>query len=172
MFEHYDFFLIVDLESTCCNDNSIPKGEGEIIEIGAVIVDACSLDVIDEFTSFIKPINYPVLTHFCSELTTITQNNVDCAPSFPVAIEAFYLWLNAYQNSVFCSWGNYDRNHLVSSCQAYQVNNPLEEHEHINLKKAFARAQKVKPMGMKWALELAGIRLIGTHCIFSCIAIT
>jgi hypothetical protein len=32
--EGYDYLLIVDLASICCDKNTIPKGKHEIIEIG------------------------------------------------------------------------------------------------------------------------------------------
>jgi len=52
----------------------------EIIEIGAVMVEAQGLTVIDEFQTFIKPVRYPILTEFCKSLTSITQEQVDQAP--------------------------------------------------------------------------------------------
>ena len=67
--ESFDYFLIVDLESTCCNNGSISKGEHEIIEIGAVMVDAITLKEIDSFNTFVKPIKHSKLTQFCTTLT-------------------------------------------------------------------------------------------------------
>ena len=73
--------LVVDLEATCCNRNSFPRTEMEIIEIGAVMTDS-QFEVIDEFQSFIKPVRHPELTDFCKELTTISQQEVDSALGF------------------------------------------------------------------------------------------
>jgi len=65
-FEDYSKYLIVDLEATCSNDNSIERAHMEIIEIGAVMIQGQTLEVIDEFQTFIKPVRTPKLTAFCS----------------------------------------------------------------------------------------------------------
>lgn len=36
----YDYYLVIDLEATCCDRQSFPQGEMEIIEVGAVMTDA------------------------------------------------------------------------------------------------------------------------------------
>jgi len=162
MFDKYNYFLIVDLESTCCDDGSIPKGKGEIIEIGAVMMDSKTMEVVDEFNAFIQPEKYPVLTDFCTELTTITQDNVNGASKYPVVSQELSNWLKGFDNYVFCSWGNYDKNHLALESLKYQVVNPIQA-PHINVKKVFATEQRIKPVGMKSALTLCQIELVGTH---------
>jgi len=61
----------------------------EIIEIGAVMVDAQSLKVVDEYERFIKPILNPTLTPFCKQLTTIRQDDVDTALGYKEALKNF-----------------------------------------------------------------------------------
>jgi inhibitor of KinA sporulation pathway (predicted exonuclease) len=160
--DRYSYFLIVDLESTCCEDGSIPKGEHEIIEIGAVMVDAVSLKEVDSFDIFVRPVRYPTLTQFCTNLTTISQSNVDSASTFTEAAHKFEQWLHQYNDYLFCSWGNYDRNHLESDSAYHNVKNPISV-PHVNLKKEFAKQQKVKRMGMQWALELINEPMMGSH---------
>ncbi len=80
--EIYDYFLVVDLEATCCEDESLPPNERETIEIGAVIVDLKTFQVQGEFQTYIKPVRHPILTSFCQELTKIQQDVVDQAPFF------------------------------------------------------------------------------------------
>jgi inhibitor of KinA sporulation pathway (predicted exonuclease) len=41
--------LVVDLEATCDEDHRIPREETEIIEIGAVLVDAERLEPVEDF---------------------------------------------------------------------------------------------------------------------------
>ena len=156
----YAYILIVDIESTCCEDDSIPKGEHEIIEIGAVMVEAASLKEVDCFDIFVRPIRHPILTQFCTHLTTITQSDVDNGSTFSMAAYKLEQWLHQYNDYVFCSWGNYDRNHLESDSAYHSVNNPISV-EHVNLKTAFAKQQKVKRMGMQWAIELINEPLTG-----------
>ena len=75
--QHYNYYLVVDLEATCCDRGNIRKEEMEIIEIGAVMVHSESLSIVDEFQSFVKPIRHPILTEFCKSLTSIFQAQVD-----------------------------------------------------------------------------------------------
>lgn len=160
--EQYDYLLIVDLESTCCDKNTIPKSEHEIIEIGAVMVSTQSLKTVSEFTTFVRPNVHPQLTTFCTELTSITQSDVDSAPSFPEAAAHFSQWLMPFNDYLFCSWGNYDRNHLASDSERYGISNPVQA-THLNIKKRFAREVGVKAMGMHRALHLVGIKPEGIH---------
>lgn len=79
----------------------------ETIEIGAVMLDATTLDILDEYCAFIKPVRHPRLTDFCTSLTSIRQADVDLAPEFPEAISVFQAWLQRYADVVFCSWGGF-----------------------------------------------------------------
>lgn len=162
-FTRYDYFLIVDLEATCCERQTIKRHEMEIIEIGAVMVKREDLSSIDSFQTFIKPVRHPVLTEFCKQLTTIAQEQVDRAPSYADAIAAFNAWKSAYPNALFCSWGDYDRKQFEQDSRFHKLPYPFAS-EHLNLKVLFTDTQKLpKRYGMNGALELAGIPLEGTH---------
>ncbi|MBF4371204.1 exonuclease, partial [Vibrio anguillarum] len=85
--------LIVDFEATCDEgERSIPRHKMEIIEIGAVKVRLSDFQCIDEYQSLIKPVRTPILTEFCTELTGITQRDVDSASSFYEVITDFFNW--------------------------------------------------------------------------------
>ncbi|VAW71500.1 hypothetical protein MNBD_GAMMA12-3818 [hydrothermal vent metagenome] len=159
----YDYYLIVDLEASCCDKKSIPRREMETIEIGAVIVEAKSLAKVDELSIFIKPVRHPVLTTFCTELTSITQKDVDSACSFPEAIDVFKQWLYVYENFIFCSWGDYDKSQIIQDCEYHKIPYPIGS-EHINIKKLFSASQGLKKkFGMAGALKAAKLGLDGTH---------
>jgi putative RNA 2'-phosphotransferase len=159
----YDYFLVVDLEATCCDDKSIKSNQTEIIEIGAVMVEAKSLSAIAQFQTFIKPVRFPILTDFCQSLTSITQADVDQAPTYSDAIARFQSWLAAYPNFLFCSWGDYDRRQFKQDSKFHKIENPLEG-DHLNLKKQFSGTQMLpSTYGMVGALNLANIELEGTH---------
>ena len=42
-----DYYLIVDLEATCSNDDSVPRRRMEIIGIGTVLLDSNNLRIED-----------------------------------------------------------------------------------------------------------------------------
>jgi inhibitor of KinA sporulation pathway (predicted exonuclease) len=161
--EKYDRFLVLDLEATCCDRQTIPSAQMEIIEIGAVMLEAEYLTPISEFQTFVKPVLHPVLTEFCQRLTSITQDLVDNAPSYHEAIARFKAWLYQYDNFVFGSWGDYDRKQFDRDSRFHQIPYPISS-EHINLKKLFTVNQSLQTKyGMSEALKLAGIELLGTH---------
>lgn len=159
----YDRYLVLDLEATCCNKETIKRHQMEIIEIGAVMVEAQGLTVIDEFQIFVKPVHFPVLTEFCRSLTSITQAQVDQAPEYVEASDLLKKWLSKYPNAVFGSWGDFDRNQFKKDSRFHNVPFPIA-YPHINLKKMFSKTQGLpKRYGMPEALQLAGLELEGTH---------
>ena len=158
-----EFYLVIDLEATCADDHSIPRYEMEMIEIGAVMVEALTYDVIDQFQTFVRPTRHPKLTTFCKDLTTIRQIEVEIAPTFPQAMQKFNQWLRAYRYYLFCSWGNYDRVQFERECAYHRVAYPFGK-AHVNLKAQFAKAHKLhKPVGMTVALRKAGMTVRGTQ---------
>lgn len=156
-------YVIIDLEATCWEPER--EGEGEIIELGAVLIDK-KYKVIGEYQTFIKPVRNPTLSQFCKDLTGIKQEEVDNARTFPAAFEGFINWAAnlakcKIENIVFCSWGYYDKKQLIRDCEFHNVKYPFLMHR--SLKHEFAKRRKCKPMGMKKALEICGIGLKGTH---------
>jgi inhibitor of KinA sporulation pathway (predicted exonuclease) len=161
--ESYDHFMVVDLEATCCDKKTIQRHEMEIIEIGAVMVDAKNLTAVSEFQTFIKPLRNPILTEFCQQLTSITQAEVDRAETYPDAIAHFKQWQFQYSNFIFGSWGNYDRKQFEQDSKFHKIPYPIAS-EHINLKHLFTVNQNLKKRyGMAKALKLVGLDLVGTH---------
>lgn len=85
--------VVLDIEHTCANDNSIPREERETIEIGAVLIDTKQFHVIDEFQSLIRPIRHPVISKFCAELTGIKQSELVKSEPFQNIYKDFLNWL-------------------------------------------------------------------------------
>ncbi len=159
----YRYYLIVDLEATCCNQGAVPREQMETIEIGAVMLAAESLESLEEFCSFVRPVRHPQLTYFCSQLTSITQAQVETASLYPEVISTFKNWLSSYADFVFCSWGDYDKTQLQRDSDYHHLPFPISA-PHLNLKKQFSLAQHLpKKYGMDQALQMAGMELIGTH---------
>lgn len=51
----------------------------------------------DEFRSYCQPVINPLLTEFCTELTGISQDDVDKAPYFPEVLLSFEEWQAKHQ---------------------------------------------------------------------------
>ncbi len=157
------YFLVIDLEATCSDDSSIARYEMEIIEIGAVMLNRATWEIDAEYQQFIKPVRHPLLTEFCTELTTIRQQDVEDALTFPEAITQFKQWMLEFPSYIFCSWGDYDKRQFIQDCKYHNVRYPFAS-EHINIKKQFSEYLSVsKTFGMADALQKLGIELKGTH---------
>lgn len=156
-------YLVIDLEATCDRDNRLRRDQMEIIEIGGVLVNPNNLTIEREFQTFVRPIRNPILRPFCTELTSITQDQVDDAPLFPEAILQLRDFLEG-ERAVFCSWGAYDRNQFRQDAQFHRVRLPFDDRKHINLKQEFAKALKLRRgMGLARALKRVGLPFEGSH---------
>lgn len=159
-------YLIIDLEATCKQERD-PNFLNEIIEIGAVLVDG-NKQIISEFNQFVKPTENRILTQFCKELTTITQEQVDSAQTLTYVLSNLRAWLynlKIESNSpdlTFCSWGDYDKNQLIRECRRKNIHYPFDE-GHLNIKQMFARELKCKPCGVDRAIQMMGWKFEGTH---------
>ena len=142
------YYIIFDLEATCWEHKEKIENM-EIIEVGAVKMAPVSFKIVSEFQSFVKPINNPVLSDFCTKLTSITQKLIDAAKNFNEVFPNFIDWIGD-ESFQFCSWGEYDLNQLRADCKRHSINLPrIIEKNHRNLKAEFASLFNQKPCGMK-----------------------
>lgn len=151
-------YLVVDLEATCDQPESFPRDESEIIEIGAVLVDSTTLLPLDEFQTFVRPVLHPELTAFCTELTSITQAQLEHAPLLRAALAALGRWLP--QPVTLASWGAYDRNQFRRESQRKRITLPWDA-QHLNIKEAFGKRVGQR-MGVGQALRRMEMRFEGT----------
>lgn len=156
-------YLVVDLEATCDDQGSVPREEMEIIEIGAVLLDPASWRIEEEFNAFVRPVRNPRLTPFCTQLTSITQADVDRAPGFAEVIGQLQDWLRPFRLTAWGSWGNYDRRQIRQDAGFHGIGFPIEA-AHFNLKDRFTRRlQLPRRPGLGKALDIAGLTFEGTH---------
>lgn len=156
-------FVVADVEATCWSpESTYRRDQMEIIEIGAVMLDE-RLQVVSEFSSFVRPMAHPKLSEFCTSLTSIQQSQVDAAEPFSQVYWRFVDWIGT-QEASFCSWGYYDVAQFRTDCERAGVPFPnwIEE-SHINLKLRFASWRNVRRCGMAKALDHLGMEIEGTH---------
>jgi inhibitor of KinA sporulation pathway (predicted exonuclease) len=67
------------------------------------------------------------------------------------------------ENSIWASWGNYDRSQFEYDSARHGVENPVTHLPHANLKKIFAKKRRIKRVGMMGALQIAGVERTGAH---------
>jgi len=163
-------YLIVDFEATCWKKDT-PEGrrktnrnENEIIEIGAAIVND-SFQMISSLGLFVKPILNPVLSDFCKQLTTITQEDIDNAEPLSKAWIKFendvrLITDKMLSEFVFCSWGHYDRRQLKRDLDRHGLQFPFTY--HVSLKHDFLD-RTGKRFGVGQALQYFGLQFEGTQ---------
>ena len=154
-------YIVVDLEATCWERDSTPE-RMEIIEIGAVCLTPNAEADVREFSAFVRPIASPVLSEFCTQLTSIRQEDVAGADIFETVFPQFLAWIGE-EPFRLVSWGRYDLDQFRLECRRCGLPFPAAFKSHIDLKKVFARARRINPVGLKAALDLLEIPLVGTH---------
>ncbi|MFJ6480275.1 MULTISPECIES: 3'-5' exonuclease [unclassified Streptomyces] len=152
---------VVDVEATCWAGDQPPDAVSEIIEVGLTVVDLAAGERLARRRILVRPVRSRV-SGFCTELTGLTQDEVDGGVSFTEACRL----LAAEHRAGFhpwASWGDYDRHQFTRQCRATRTPYPFGRH-HINAKAAFTDAYGLrKRPGMAQALEIAGLRLEGRH---------
>ncbi len=139
-----------------------PHGINEVIEIGAVKVNDYN-EVESIFSKFIKPTVNPILSDFCTRLTSITQTDVDRSKTFPFIIQEFMDWIGIDEDFVLISWGKYDKQQLIQDCELHKMETEWLEH-HFNLKPAYRALKDLKDEpGLKKAVKLEGFEFTGIH---------
>lgn len=155
-------YCIVDLEATCWERNDPKRQPHEIIEIGAVILDE-NYNYIKEFTQFVKPLDNLILTEYCTDLTSITQKDIDSAPTLAVAISRLKEWVGSFEDVVFCSWGYFDKEQLLYECSLNSIDYPFND-DHINIKVRFSKImERSRRVSLKKALRILDIQFEGTQ---------
>ena len=154
-------YLIADLEATCWEKGTSPD-RMEIIEIGAVMLGDLVSEAVSEFNAFVRPIDEPLLSGFCVDLTGIRQSDVSAAETFAEVFPRFLAWIGA-QPFILCSWGQYDLSQFRVDCRRHHIAMPAAFEQHLNLKKLFAEQEGIRPCGMKGALRRLNIPLTGAH---------
>ncbi len=161
MTKKLDQIIVVDIESTCWQDVPPAGEETDIIEIGICTVDITSGQRLEKDSILVKPERSNV-SEFCTQLTTLTQAQVEQGIPFGVAcsiLKKKYL----SKERVWASYGDYDRRQFEKQCQSLNISYPFGT-RHLNIKTLFAIIYALpQEVGMDQALTLLNLPLEGTH---------
>ena len=161
--------IVLDFEATCGDRE--PVRPQEIIEFPSVLVLLDTMEIVDEFTSFVRPFHNPQLTNFCCEFTSITQGDVDGAPLFHEVLEAHEKWLGNHglteTNSVFVTCGDWDLGTMFpAQCgigqQPVEFLSPIYT-RWLNIKVPYSMLFERKAPGLAGMLRSLGLQLAGVH---------
>jgi inhibitor of KinA sporulation pathway (predicted exonuclease) len=118
-----DQIVVVDVESTCWEGQPPPGEESEIIEIGVCLVEVATGARSEKRSLLVRPERSRV-SPYCTQLTTLTQEQVDAGMPFA---EACALLASTYQSRerAWASYGDYDRRQFERQCAARSVRYPF-----------------------------------------------
>jgi inhibitor of KinA sporulation pathway (predicted exonuclease) len=156
-----DHIVVVDIEATCWDSEPPPGQENEIIEVGVCLLRIANGERTERSSILVRPERSRV-SPFCTQLTTLTQAQVDTGCSFAEACaqlkERF-----ASDQRLWASYGDYDRQMFERQCRERNVAYPFGK-GHLNVKSLLAIAAGMpRELGMERALDYLGVPLEGTH---------
>lgn len=111
--------LIFEEKYVCFMD--CEANNGQVISIGAYVVDVDSMQVIDSFYSLCKPRYFEKMDTFCKQLTKISTEEVLKADDFKLVYNRFCFWLKKYDCKTICTWSGSDQKFMKSTISKYDV---------------------------------------------------
>nr|XP_039250481.1 3'-5' exoribonuclease 1-like [Styela clava] len=163
----YENFVVIDFEATCESGRNLDYLH-EIIEFPAMLLDAETGKIVDEFHSYCKPTLNPKLSEFCVSLTGISQSDVDAAPKFEEVFKRFENWmidknlLMDRKSFAFVSDGPWDFSRFLNiQCCLSEIQYPKWARKWINLKKIFGNFYKINKPKIEEMLSNLGLKLEG-----------
>lgn len=161
MAKKLDQIIVIDIESTCWQYAPPDGEESDIIEIGICPLDVSSGQRLEKESILVKPERSRV-SEFCTQLTTLTQEQVEQGVSLAAACSILRKKYFSKER-VWASYGDYDRRQFERQCQSLKISYPFGT-KHLNVKSLFALIYALpEEVGMSQALELVNLPLEGTH---------
>ncbi|KAK7929631.1 hypothetical protein WMY93_006026 [Mugilogobius chulae] len=178
----FAYVIVIDFESTCWKEKN-NYGQ-EIIEFPAVLLNTSTGSVEAEFHSYVQPQEHPTLSGFCTELTGITQAQVEAGVPLHICLSRFNRWLVTQQQQkslvfpntqhstakapdtpklcTFLTWSDWDLGVcLLYECKRKQINKPSVLNSWIDLRSTYRLFYNRKPKGLNGALQDLGIQFEG-----------
>ncbi len=152
-------FIALDLEWNNVYGKKIKAFFNEIIEFGAVKIDAEG-NIYDEFTCLINTQVGKKLRANTKELTHITNDEIKTGILFPQAVSEFKKWIGK-EESVIMTWGDGDVRVLIDNCKYFGCGEKIPFlDKYMDLQKYFQRIKctsKSQQIGLASAAEMVGI---------------
>ncbi|NXH91432.1 ERI2 exoribonuclease, partial [Edolisoma coerulescens] len=178
--QRFAFLIVLDFEATCWPE---PERRGaEIIEFPAVLLNTSTGETESEFHMYVQPQEHPILSEFCTELTGITQNQVDEGVPLNICLSQFLKWIQKIQKEkkitfstdsqcnstseakacAFVTWTDWDLGVCLHyECKRKQLRKPDILNSWIDLKATYRAFYNRKPKGLNGALQDLGIAFEG-----------
>jgi len=131
-------YFVVDFEFT---HYTKPVGKpraffSEIIEIGAILIDGETFEIIGEMENFVKPHFFPNHAAESMEFCMITEADMEEAIEFSDMLERMSS-LYVPGETYFVSWGNSDYHVIERGCERHKLQNPILREDYLDLAAAY-----------------------------------
>jgi inhibitor of KinA sporulation pathway (predicted exonuclease) len=156
--------LVVDFEFTFCKKGTIPAGESEIVDIGAVLLHR-QHGIVAHYQCLVKPQWHPTLSTSFTNKTGISEAMMTCATSLEAALQGLEA-IMPHEPPTFISWGKSDYRHLRHECQAKGLDSWLTTLPTLNYQKHAATLmhlprEQQNGIGLHAALKLLNMPVYG-----------
>lgn len=154
--------LIIDLEATCWDQmkRSDQLLITEIISVGVVEVCLKSRVILKKKEFLVRPKNNPILSSYCTELTGITQEQVDSAPDLRIVSKKIRQFFPGSENMIWSAYGD-DNNLVVSDFTAKKAVIPFKG-SYYDIQELFMMKKGLeKRVNLEKAMEMVGLSFIG-----------
>lgn len=157
----YEQNVVIDLEfAPVDRDAGVHDLRCEIIQLGAVRVGMRG-EVLDNFSSFVRPEHVTQLPHAVRELTGIRMSDLVAERAIGQVLQEFREWVGP-KTTRFVAWSDTDLGQLRSETR--EKNLPFSEQEGrwLDLQKVYPRLMGVergKKMALRAAADWYGIRV-------------
>ncbi|MBO1581091.1 exonuclease [Bacillus sp. XF8] len=125
----------------------------EVVDIGAIKVEASTMQIIGRFSSLVKPT--APLTRHTTKLTGITKKDLKEVEKFPMVMKRFLQF--AGDDYIFITWGKEDYKFLAQDCQLHNIKCPnIESERKFDLQKFVFQAYEqlfIHTPSLKFAVE-------------------
>ncbi|NXC15884.1 ERI2 exoribonuclease, partial [Corythaeola cristata] len=178
--QRFAYLIVIDFEATCWRDAR--RRGPEIIEFPAVLLNTATGEIESEFHTYVQPQEHPILSEFCTELTGITQDQVDEGVPLNICLSQFLKWIQKIQKEkkiifssdipscstseakpcTFVTWTDWDLGVCLQyECKRKQLRKPDILNSWIDLKATYRTFYNRKPNGLSGALQDLGIAFAG-----------
>src|SRR5215212_3762670 len=129
MAKRLDQILVIDIESTCW-EGAPPEGQAnDIIEIGLCPLDVATGERLEKVSILVRP-ERSTVSRYCTELTTLTQEQVAVGIAFHEACSRLKSEFQS-KDRLWASFGDYDRQQFERQCLAMNIPYPFGS-GHLN----------------------------------------
>nr|WP_078432914.1 3'-5' exonuclease KapD [Metabacillus halosaccharovorans] len=159
--EGQEQLLFIDFEFTMPEGKSNPKGfYPEIIEVGIVSVKNQKIE--EQFSSYVKPNQFPILSERCKTFLQISQEKIDQGMTFSELLSILSNY-NQKAPTTVITWGNMDMKVLRHNCDMNKIEFPFTgkfRDLSMEYKKFFGDRNQT---GLWKAVEEYGKKATGKH---------